>query len=70
MVEEGENKRKFYLDRAGKKVEVNLEHLRRPHAFQPRVAPQAPDSPLVMGGDHRPTAKPNSSVEDPKANEK
>ncbi|SCV04435.1 LAME_0H18404g1_1 [Lachancea meyersii CBS 8951] len=60
MSDEDTNKvEKFYLNRAGKKVEVNIDHITKPHAFQPKKLSQGEkSSPLIIGGDHRPTANP------------
>ncbi|SCW01172.1 LAFE_0D06678g1_1 [Lachancea fermentati] len=51
-----EEKPKFYLERGGKRVEVNLEHLRNPHSLKPRTK-EPVSSPLVLGGDHRPATQ-------------
>lgn len=60
MANENGDEQKFFLDRAGKRVQVDLEHLRKPHSLKPRIPPAQPSSPLVIGGDHRPSANPGS----------
>ncbi|SCV01217.1 LANO_0F10704g1_1 [Lachancea nothofagi CBS 11611] len=50
---------KFYMNRAGKRVEVDMNHLRKPHTLEPRKFPMD-QNPLVMGGDHRPSAEPSA----------
>ncbi|SCU97783.1 LADA_0H08262g1_1 [Lachancea dasiensis] len=60
----GENQ-KLYLNRAGKKVEVNIEHLKKPHTLQPKEHPSK-RCPLVLGGDHRPSVESKTkSTEEP-----
>ncbi|CEP60630.1 uncharacterized protein LALA0_S01e15368g [Lachancea lanzarotensis] len=56
--QDNQERKKFYLDRAGKRAEVNIEHLRKPHTFEPvkRSVGENLSSPLTLGGDHRPTA--------------
>ncbi|SCU85111.1 LAFA_0D13938g1_1 [Lachancea sp. 'fantastica'] len=59
--EDKQEPKKFYLERAGKRAEVNIEHLRKPHTFEPKKRPVGEKScPLTLGGDHRPTADPKT----------